>query len=134
MGSYSIREGATDFEHFKYPWRSHNQEIIVNLTATEGRFSLLILNQNAFEKLRDNHPFQPYFQVKNITEIYTEIRLNPSNRDRLTTIIVAEEDLFIFGTIITNYLDYFTGYGIVFLVIAAFLTLYYLYQKYKKKL
>ncbi|HEA70731.1 hypothetical protein LCGC14_0505480 [marine sediment metagenome] len=131
MGDYGIAKGGTDFSHLKYPWRSQNQVVYINLTATEGLFSLLILDENALEEWNDKIPFNPYYQANNITEMYIEIKLEPPNRNRLTTIIIADEDLSIEGIITTHYLDYNTNTGIIFLVIVVFSTSYYLYQKYK---
>ena len=131
FGDYGIVKGGTDFNHLKYPWRSQNQVVYVNLTATEGLFSLLILDENALEGWNDKIPFNPYYQANNITEVYIEIKLEPLNRNRLTTIIIAEEDLSIEGIITTRYLDYNTNSGTFFLIIVVFIISYLLYQKYK---
>ncbi len=134
LGDYDFLKGVTHFGHLKYPWRSYKQVIFINLTAREGVFSLLILDQNAFINWSNNLSFQPYFETGNITEIDEKITIKPPNHDRITIIIIAEEYLAISGMIITKYLDYYTNYGFFSLVIVAVLIFYYLYEKYRKGL
>lgn len=64
LGDYDFLKGVTHFGHLKYPWRSYKQVIFINLTAREGVFSLLILDQNAFINWSNKLSFQQYFETR----------------------------------------------------------------------
>ncbi len=130
---YGIVEGNKLYYHFEYPWRSIDQKIIIELNASKGKISLIIMDESAFTHYLLKNHYDPYFQSFNFTQIKKELMILPPNQDELTIIIIIEEDTDLNGSIETQYLYYYSNYGIFFLIIVSIIIAYYTYHRYIKR-
>jgi len=133
-GIFTVRTGNYDSIIVDFPWRSFNQEIIINLNITEGNLTLQILDSKAYWEWLLEEPYDPYFQRTNITELNTKILLDPPLQGPVAIVVFVEEGLTYSKDIKANYYFYYNNYGIFFLSIAIILISYYIYQRYKRKL
>lgn len=117
-----------------FPWRSFNQEIIINFNITEGNLTLQILEPIENWKREQGEPYDTYFKRTNITELNTTILLDPPLQGLIEIVYIVDEDSTIYKNLEVNYYFYYNNYGIFFLSIAIILISYYLYQRYKRTL
>ncbi len=130
---YGIVEGNKLYYHFEYPWRSFDQKIIIDLNASKGKISLLIMDERTFTYYLLKQQYDTYFQSFNFTVMKKELMIFPPNQDELTIIVIIEEDTELKGSIETQYLFYYSNYGIFFLIIVSIIIAHYLYHRYTRR-
>ncbi len=117
----------------EFPWRSHSQEIFLNITVTEGNFTLQIINTNAGMDFLSGRPYVPYWEIINTTGFTANIQISPPAKGLRHILIYADNDAWFTKEIKISYLNYASSYGIFFLGVAVILISYYGYIKYKMK-
>jgi len=133
-GESNILKGNYGLDTVTFPWRSFNQEIIINLNITEGNLTLQILEPIENWKREQGEPYDTYFKRTNITELNTTILLDPPLQGFIEIVYIVDEDSTIYKNLEVNYYFYYNNYGIFFLSIAIILISYYIYQRYKRTL
>ncbi len=125
-------------DRFEFPWRSHTQEIFLNISVEQGTISLQILKRKDFNCYLKGEPYIPYWEVENITEFTTTIQISPPFQGNIFILFyaeefpVAEEDYILYySEIIVSYIRYASSYGLVFLGVAIILISSYGYRRYK---
>ncbi|MEJ2296349.1 MAG: hypothetical protein P8Y23_16490 [Candidatus Lokiarchaeota archaeon] len=121
------------FDEIRYPWRSINQLINVNMESFNGTFTFLILDEEDLSNWLNNESYKAYYQDSNLTEIKTTISIDPPYLGYLTLIIIAESYLNYKATIIIEYYNFFTSWGGLLIGIGLILILYQFVVKWKQK-
>jgi hypothetical protein len=129
----TIYEGNFYIAHVYYPWRSFNQLININIIASNGTFTLLILNETNLSKWIINSTFEPTFQAENSTEINNSVLINPEYYGELSCIIIAVSQLIYSANIELEYYNYFTSWGGLLVVIGLILVMYLFVLNWKQK-
>lgn len=116
----------------EFPWRSHSQEIFLNVTVTEGNISLQIIDTNAGMDFLSGRPYVPYWEIINTTGFTANIQISPPAKGLRHILIYAEDDAWFFiREIKISYLNYASSYGFFFLGVAVILISFYGYRRYK---
>ena len=113
----AILEGVLYIEHSTFPWPSISQQISVELQAFNGTFSLLILDEDAFDKWGINETFSPIYRMDNVTEANNLININPPYNDEISFLITANTFLVYGGKIELDCLRFYINWGGLFIVI-----------------
>jgi len=124
FGQFGILEDVSYYVHKKYPKFSHDQVVHISLGASNGTFSLIVLNDEEFVNWINDDPYIPFFQINNVSGVYKELILNLPYYDELTVIITAESYLEVYGMISTTYLDHYTYLVFVPLIVGIILIIY----------
>jgi len=131
--------GFTKFDDIVFPWRSFNQEIHFNITAFNATVSLQIIYIFDMGSFILGKPYDPYWEVNNISIFESSVQINPSYQGFLYIIISGEEIannealILLYSEITVTYLRYASNYGFVFLSIAIILISSYGYRRYRWK-
>ena len=72
----------------------------------------MVLDDNGLSNWIDHLPFNPFFQVNNVTELITSTPINPPIRGMIDFIIIAINSLTYNSIIEIGYLDYLTNWGV----------------------
>ena len=141
---YTTGHGLSQFnsyytEPIEFPWRSHNQEIDLNISVKRGTISLQILESKEFKLYLNGEPYIPYWEVENITRFTTTIRVSPPFQSNIVLLFypeefpVAEEEdnILYYSELKVRYIRYASSYGLFFLGVAVILISYYGYIRYK---
>ena len=138
-----LRHGVSNYAPYylqdvEFPWRSHTQEIFLNISVTQGTISLQIMNGKEYTYHLKGEPFQPYWEVRNTTGFTTNIQMSPPFQGNIFMLFyfeenfIAEEDFIMFySEIKVSYIRYASSYGLFFLGVAVLLISYYGYRRYK---
>ena len=134
-GTSDIRYNLSSDNPYKvfpveFPWRSHSQKIILNVTVTEGNISLYILDTNAIENFISGQPYIPYLEINNSTGCARNIQISPPAYGPRYILIYAENNACFTIELRVSYLNYTSSYGFFFLGIAVILFFYFVYQRY----
>ncbi len=124
FGQFGILEDVSYYVHKKYPKFSHDQAVQISLGASNGTFSLIVLNDEELVNWINDDPYIPFFQVNNVSGVYKELILNLPYYDELTVIITAESNLEVYGMISTTYLDHYIYLIFVPLIVGIILIIY----------
>ncbi len=123
---------------FEFPWRSHSQEIFLNISVERGTISLQIIDSKGFKSFLNEEPYIPYWEVENITEYIATIQIIPPFQGNTFILFHAEEypvgeedDILYFSEIIISYIRYASSYGLFFLGVTVVLISSYGYRRYK---
>jgi len=103
----------------------------ISLGASNGTFSLIVLNDEELVNWINDDPYIPFFQVNNVSGVYKELILNLPYYDELTIIITAESYLEVYGMISTTYLDHYIYLVFVPLIVGIILIIYLIAIKLK---
>ena len=128
----AIVEGVLYLKHSTFPWPSISQQISVRLQASNGTFSLLILDEDAFDKWFINETFSPIYRIDNITDVNNLIFINPPYNSDISFLITANTFLVYGGMIETNCLRFYINWGGFFIGIGI-IGLVYLILKIRKQ-
>ena len=127
----AIVEGVLYIKHSTFPWPSIGQQISVRLQAFNGTFSLLILDEDAFDKWGINESFLPIYRMDNGTDVNNLIIINPPYNEEISFLITANTFLVYGGMIQMNCLRFYINWGGLFIGIGI-IGLIYLIIKMKK--
>ncbi len=119
----------------EFPWRSFNQKIYLNISVFNGTISLQIIDQSEFISFFAGEPYDPYWEVNDITVFEETIQLTPSFQGYILVYVdkIAGDPgtLLLYSEITMYHLRYASSYGFVFLGVAVILIYSYGYRKYK---
>ena len=59
----------------EFPWRSHSQEIFLNVTVTKGNITLQIIDTNAGLDFVSGDLYVPYWEIINTTSFTKNIQI-----------------------------------------------------------
>jgi len=130
--SSAIVEGVLYIEHSTFPWPSISQQISVRLQAFNGTFSLLILDDDAFDKWGINETFSPIYRMDNVTDVNNLIIINPPYNDEISFLITANTFLVYGGMIEMDCLRFYINWGGLFIGIGI-IGLVYLILKIRRQ-
>ena len=126
-----IDENQTNSMDYYLPWRSYDQQFSIYINASEGRFTIEILNQYSLWDKTVGREYEAYFRVTNLTFFEDIITLYPLQNGPIYITITAEEYTVLNASSILTYYSYYSNYGFFFLGISLLLTSFYVYQKFK---
>ncbi len=125
-------------EIIETPWRSHTQEIDLNIYVERGTISIQILDNIAFKFYLNGDPYAYYWEVENITTFTTSIQITPPFQSNIVLLFYAEEyplveedGILYWSELKVSYIRYASSYGLFFLGVAVILISYYGYRRYK---
>ena len=135
-------------EYVEFPWRSHTQEIFLNISLPHGNMSLphgkisvQIFERNDLNSFFHEErygPYRRYLEVINTTGFTMNLQISPRFQGKMVIRFylddeddIAEEDLIFYSEIKVSYLRYASSYGLFFLGVAVILISYYGYSRYK---
>jgi len=128
-----IFENQRSYMDYYLPWRSYNQQFSIYINATEGKFTVEILNSNNFWKKDMGQDYEAYYKIMNLTFFEETVPLDPPLKGSIFITITAQEDTVLSANSILTYFSFYSNYGFFFLAISLILTSFYLYQKQKGK-
>ncbi len=119
-------------ERVEFPWRSHTQEIDLNISVKRGTISLQILDSKEFNLYLNGDPYVPYWEVENITRFTTTVQITPPFQSNIVLLFYAEEETILYySELKVRYIRYASSYGLFFFAVAIILISYYGYRRYK---
>ncbi|MBA7522174.1 hypothetical protein ES705_14291 [subsurface metagenome] len=122
------------WDEFVLPWRSHDQQIDLNLTLVYGNLSIFIIDREAFFRWRWDQDFQSYYQIENITDtLILSIQFNPPITQSMYILYIPSEDSSFHRELRITYTFFHSNYGFFFLSIALIVGGRYGYVKIKNR-
>ena len=134
-GIYGVNSGSFHDDDFNLPWRSYDQQIVLNLTIVSGNLSLMVLDHDAYNTWRfEDQEIQSYYQIGNITDtlILTIPFTSPITHYMHILYIPSEYSEFR-RELKISYTFFHTNYGFFFLGIALIVGGRYGYVKIKNR-
>ena len=126
-----IAENQRNSMEYYLPWRSYNQRLNIYVNASEGKFTVEILDSNNFWKKNIGEDYETLYKMTNLTFFEDIISLDPPQEGQIVIAITAEEYTVISFSSMLTYYSYYSNYGFFFLAISLLLISYYVYQKFK---
>ena len=126
-----ISENQRNYMDYYLPWRSYNQRLNIYINASEGKFTVEILNSNNFWKKDLGEAYEAFYKMTNLTFFENIVSLDPPQEGLIFIAITAEEYTVISFSSILTYYSYYSNYGFFILAISFLLTAFYVYQKFK---
>ena len=127
----SMDENQRISMNYYIPWRSYDQQFSIYVNASEGKFTLEILNSNNFWKKDLGEDYEAFYKMTNLTFFEDFVSLDPPQDGPIYITMTAEEYTILSYYSILTYYSYYSNYGFFFLAISLLLTSFYVYQKIK---
>ncbi|KKN10287.1 hypothetical protein LCGC14_1038030 [marine sediment metagenome] len=125
-------------QYVEFPWRSHSQEIFLNISVERGTISLQLIDSKEFNLYLNGEPYISYWEVENITEFTITIQISPPIQSNIVVLFYAEEypvtgedTILYYSELKVSYIRYASSYGLFFFVVAVILISSYGYRRYK---
>ena len=127
----------------EFPWRSHTQEIFLNISVERGTISLQLIDSKEFNRYLKEEPYISYWEVENITEFTITIQISPPFQSNIVVLFYAEvfyaedypfpeqDTILYYSELKVSYIRYASSYGLFFLAVAIILISSYGYRRYK---
>ncbi|HDZ18639.1 hypothetical protein LCGC14_1908130 [marine sediment metagenome] len=122
----------------EFPWRSHTQEIFLNISVERGTISIQMLGVKEFKFYLNGDPYAYYWEVENITTFTTSIQITPPFQSNIVLLFYAEEyplveedGILYWSELKVSYIRYASSYGLFFFGVAVILISSYGYRRYK---
>jgi hypothetical protein len=131
LSQKSMDENQRTYLDYNLPWRSYNQQFGIYVNASEGKFTVEILNSNNFWKKEFDQDYEALFKISNITFFENSVIIDPPQEGLIFITITAEAYTVISYNSMLTYYSYYSNYGFFFLAISLLLTSFYVYQKVK---
>ncbi len=131
--------GFSQWDKIEFPWRTFNQDIYFNISVFNATISIQIIYIFDMGSYILEKPYDPYWEVNNITVFENTIQITPSYQGYIYIIVSGDEitgdeaSILLYSEITVTYLRYASNYGFVFLGIAVILISSYGYRRYKWK-
>ncbi len=134
-GITNVNPGSYVTDEFNLPWRSYDQQIVLNLTIVNGNLSLVVLDRDTyFAWIFEDQDIQSYYQIGNITDTLTfTIPFNPPITQSMYILYFPSEDSSFHRELKISYTFFHTNYGFFFLGIALIAGGRYSYLKIKNR-
>ena len=134
-GIHCVNPGNFHDDNFNLPWRSYDQQIVLNLTIVNGNLSLMVLDHDAYKTWRfEDQDIQSYYQIGNITDtLILTIPFTSPITNYMHILYIPSENSEFRRELKISYIFFHTNYGFFFLGIALIVGGRYGYVKIKNR-